>query len=459
MTISSQNRKAGPFTGNGVTTAFPFSFKVFTASDLLVVRANLTGIETTLVLGTDYAVTLNADQNSNPGGSVTLTGALTSGFLLSITSRVPLTQSTELTNQGGFYPAVINASLDKLTILTQQLNEQVSRAPKVPITSSADASELATNIDLVADSLPAVTTVANNIAAVNTVAGISSNVTTVAGNNANVTTVATNIAAVNTNAINIVAIQNATSNALAAASSASSAAASAAAAASSFDSFDDRYLGPKASDPTLDNDSNPLVTGALYYNTTAQTMKVYDSAVWLAATSAAQASVTTYEYVATAGQTTFSGADANALTLSYIPGGLIVSRNGLILRPGDEYTASNGTSIVLAAASALGDEINAYSFSSFNVANTYTQAQIDVALAGKQNLDSDLTDLATNGAGIGNNQYVKRDSLARVPLGTNWSVFESGGVVFFRSGTTNLAKLDASGNLTVAGNVTAFGTV
>jgi len=94
-------------------------------------------------------------------------------------------------------------------------------------------------------------------------------------------------------------------------------------------------------------------------------------------------------------------------------------------------------------------------------ANT-AQATADSALSGltgKQNVDADLTDLATNGAGIGNNQYVKRDASARIPIGANWSVFESGGVLYFRRGTTNMAKLDASGNLTVAGDVIAFGTV
>ena len=167
----------------------------------------------------------------------------------------------------------------------------------------------------------------------------------------------------------------------------------------------------------------------------------------------------TYEYLATAGQTSFSGADAGGLTLSYIAGGLIVSLNGAILRPGDDYTATNGTTVVLASGAALNDEVAMYAFSSFNVANTYTQAQIDTLLAGKQAADSDLTDLAANGAGTGNNQYVKRDASARVPIGANWSAFESGGVLFFRSGSTNLAKIDASGNLTVAGNVTAYGTV
>ena len=76
---------------------------------------------------------------------------------------------------------------------------------------------------------------------------------------------------------------NASTSATAAASSASSASASADAALAALDSFDDRYLGQKASDPTLDNDGNALVAGALYFNTTDGIMKVYDGAAWLAA--------------------------------------------------------------------------------------------------------------------------------------------------------------------------------
>jgi len=166
--------------------------------------------------------------------------------------------------------------------------------------------------------------VSTNIANVNTVAGISSNVTTVAGISADVTavaadavdignvsgsiadvnTVATNIASVNTAATNIVDIQNASTNAATAttkAAEASASASNAAASASSalsaqtaaeaardsalsaYDSFDDRYLGVKASDPTLDNDGNALVGGALYYNSTDDTMKVYNGSAWVAA--------------------------------------------------------------------------------------------------------------------------------------------------------------------------------
>lgn len=51
----------------------------------------------------------------------------------------------------------------------------------------------------------------------------------------------------------------------------------------SFDSFDDRYLGAKTSDPTLDNDGNALVAGALYFNSVSGIMKVYTGSVWVAA--------------------------------------------------------------------------------------------------------------------------------------------------------------------------------
>lgn len=76
---------------------------------------------------------------------------------------------------------------------------------------------------------------------------------------------------------------NAANSASAAASSASTASSAADAALAALDSFDDRYLGQKTSDPTLDNDGNALVAGALYFNTTDDVMKVYEGSVWVAA--------------------------------------------------------------------------------------------------------------------------------------------------------------------------------
>jgi hypothetical protein len=162
----------------------------------------------------------------------------------------------------------------------------------------------------------------------------------------------------------------ASSSASAAATSETNAAASAASAAAALDSFDDRYLGAKTADPTVDNDGNALVTGALYYRTTTPVgMKVYDGAQWLEASAAQQSLLVTYEYVATAGQTTFSGTDANGATLSYVANSISVSLNGVTLRPGDDYTATNGTSVVLNVAAALNDDLMVIAFAVFNVAN------------------------------------------------------------------------------------------
>lgn len=88
-----------------------------------------------------------------------------------------------------------------------------------------------------------------------------------------------------------------------ASTSASAASSSAASAAASYDSFDDRYLGPKSSDPTLDNDGNPLLTGALYFNTVSNEMRVYSGAAWLIA------------YLPAAGYAT-AGANSNITSLS-----------------------------------------------------------------------------------------------------------------------------------------------
>jgi hypothetical protein len=71
--------------------------------------------------------------------------------------------------------------------------------------------------------------------------------------------------------------------ATAASGSASAASGSAAAAAASFDSFDDRYLGAKSSNPSVDNDGNPLLVGALYFNSVSNQMRVYDGSAWNAA--------------------------------------------------------------------------------------------------------------------------------------------------------------------------------
>lgn len=146
MTISSTTRKAGPFDGNNVTTAFPFTFKVFSESDVVVVKTDPDDIETTLTLTTHYTVSLNADQDASPGGTVTLPSALPTNYKLTLTSDVPTLQAVELANLGGFYPAVINAALDRLTIFCQELAEELARSVKVPISSTTDPDALVASV-------------------------------------------------------------------------------------------------------------------------------------------------------------------------------------------------------------------------------------------------------------------------------------------------------------------------
>jgi len=168
----------------------------------------------------------------------------------------------------------------------------------------------------------------------------------------------------------------ATTQATTATTQATNAAASAAAAAASYDSFDDRYLGPKASAPTLDNDGNALLIGALYFNTTTNAMQVYGSSGWTAAGSSVNGTSRRFRYIATAGQTTFTGADSNSNTLAYDAGYVDVYLNGSRLDQTD-YTASSGTSIVLAVAAALNDELNIVAFGTFVLADHYDKTASD----------------------------------------------------------------------------------
>lgn len=103
-------------------------------------------------------------------------------------------------------------------------------------------------------------------------------------------------------------------SATAADTSATNAAASEAAAAASFDSFDDRYLGAKAVPPTLDNDGNALIVGALYFDSVTSFMKVWDGAAWLDAFTSITGQ--TLDQVTTTGNTTTNSITVGGLTSS-----------------------------------------------------------------------------------------------------------------------------------------------
>jgi hypothetical protein len=156
MTISAETAVAGPYNGNGSTTAFAFSFKCFSASDVDVYLEASTGTQTLQTLTTHYSVSLNSDQDASPGGTVTMVTAPASGEQLHIVSGVPYTRTDNFSNAGGFYPNVLNDARDKTTLQIQQLLDKLGRAVIGPVgdtfTSTLPSSENRANKFLSFDS-------------------------------------------------------------------------------------------------------------------------------------------------------------------------------------------------------------------------------------------------------------------------------------------------------------------
>ena len=145
MSVQNISRRAGPFVGTGQNANFPFGFKVFRRSDVKVVRSDSgesDATESVLKLDTDYTVRLNDDQDTTPGGEVTLTSPLPSEHRLAIISAITPDQLMVLTNHDGFLPTTLNNAHDKAIALIQELKESDARALKTPITSTKTPEEL-----------------------------------------------------------------------------------------------------------------------------------------------------------------------------------------------------------------------------------------------------------------------------------------------------------------------------
>jgi hypothetical protein len=139
MTISSTTRKTALFAGNGSTTSFAFTFKVQDSDDVVVYMLE-DDVETAVTTG--FTVTLNANQNTNPGGSILFDTAPTADQDFIITTDADPTQEQDIQNQSAFSPAIVMEALDKLTILAQQLAGKVGRALKLRITDTSDNDDL-----------------------------------------------------------------------------------------------------------------------------------------------------------------------------------------------------------------------------------------------------------------------------------------------------------------------------
>ena len=118
-------------------------------------------------------------------------------------------------------------------------------------------------------------------------------------------------------------------------------------------------------------------------------------------------------YQATAGQTSFSGSDANSLTLSYPDSEYVdVYQNGILLKPATDYTSTSGTSVVLVTGASANDVVEIVVYDTFSIANSYTKSESDtrypflgndsIIRTNGQTISSDITiDSSTNALSAG----------------------------------------------------------
>lgn len=128
MTVSTEVDH-NEYTGNGATTSFPYTFRIFKKSDLVVQVVDLDENIAVLALDTDYTVTGAGGYN---GGNVILSKALANGYQISISRDLPVTQETDLRNQGKFFAEVHEDAFDKLTMLIQQVRSWFNLALRKP---------------------------------------------------------------------------------------------------------------------------------------------------------------------------------------------------------------------------------------------------------------------------------------------------------------------------------------
>jgi hypothetical protein len=141
MTISSTTTKVS-YAGNGSTTVFAYTFKIFADADLEVIVRSATGTETTKSLTTHYTV---SGAGADGGGNVTFGTAPVSGETVVIRRNLGLTQGTDYVENDPFPADSHENALDRLTMITQGLQEELDRSFKVSRTNSITTPEFTEN--------------------------------------------------------------------------------------------------------------------------------------------------------------------------------------------------------------------------------------------------------------------------------------------------------------------------
>lgn len=316
------------YTGSAGVGPYSFSFEILANTDIAVYKDS-----TLLTLTTDYTVTIN----SNGTGSVTLVTAATSANNITLVGDRAIARATDFVTGGDLFANSLNDEFDSLVIFSQQTDEKAERGLKAPVTDPTDINMVLPSKTSRAGKTLAFDSLGNPTVGedignwrgdwasgtaylVRDLVKDSSNSNVYRCNTAHTSTGTTPISS-NTDVAKwdlVINAASAASSAAAAAASASAAATSASSASSSassastsastastaatnassaqtaaeaardatlaaYDSFDDRYLGSKSSNPSVDNDGNALVAGALYYNTTVPEMRLYTGSAWVAA--------------------------------------------------------------------------------------------------------------------------------------------------------------------------------
>jgi len=292
MTISTTTIK-NSYSGDGSTTAFTYTFKITDQDDIDVIIRSANGTETTKTITTHYTV---SGVGNAGGGTITFTSGNipTNTETVLLRRSTPQTQGVDLIENDPLNADTLEDALDKLTSISQELQEQLDRSLKVSRTATLTTAEITDDATARAGKLLGFSADGNSLDA--TIDG--SGVETSATNAANSATAAANSAS-------------------AAAASESAAQTAQAAAEAALDTFDDDFLGSKASDPTLDNDGNALADGALYFNTTDNVMKVYDlgNTLWKQLTPTSSQ------------QTNIDAAVANATNINLVAGQISPTNN------------------------------------------------------------------------------------------------------------------------------------
>jgi len=257
---------------------------------------------------TNAATSASAASTSATAAAASASTATTQATNASTSASTASTQASNAsTSASNASTSATAASGSATTASTQASNASTSATAAAASASAASSSATAAS-----GSASTATTQASN--ASTSATNAASSATAASGSASTASTQATNAAASASAAST--SASNASTSASNASTSASNAATSATNAAASYDSFDDRYLGAKSSAPSVDNDGNALLTGAIYWDTTATQLYIWTGSAWNAA--AFSTSGTVVSFNTRQGAITLTSGDVTG-ALTYTP--------------------------------------------------------------------------------------------------------------------------------------------